>query len=66
MERTLHRCSREPQDSGRKAVSARHKAAAPSSTIPDDWDEVLSEEEEDNQRIWDNACDIFSRAYYLL
>jgi hypothetical protein len=57
-ERNLQRCSREPQDSGGKAVSARHKAAASSSTVPDDWDEASSSEEEDNQKVWDNAYGI--------
>jgi hypothetical protein len=50
-------CSREIQD-GRKAISARHKErAALSNAIPDDWDEETSSGEEDNQIIWDNACD---------
>ena len=44
---------------GRKAVSARHKeGAALSNAIPDDWDQETSSGEEDNQTIWDNACDI--------
>ena len=51
----FHRGLHEPQDIGGKAVSTSHKAAASSGTIPDDWDEASSEEE-DNQRIWDNAC----------
>jgi len=42
-------------DRGGRAVSARHKAAALSSAIPDDWDDATSSGEEDNQRIWDNA-----------
>jgi hypothetical protein len=51
--------SREIQD-GRKAVSARHKEGATlSNAIPDDWDEETSSGEEDNQIVWDNACDIF-------
>jgi len=41
-------------DSGKKAVSARHKPTAPSSTVPDDWDDASSSEE-DNQKIWDDA-----------
>jgi len=56
---SLHRDSREPQDIGGKAGSTSHKAAAPSSTVPDDWDEASSEEE-DNQMIWDNACVLLS------
>src|SRR5579863_6033596 len=59
MECNLQRCSRKPQDSDGKAISARHKAAAPSNTVPDDWDEASSSEEEDNQKIWDNAYGIF-------
>jgi len=38
-----------------KAVSARHKGAALSNAIPDDWDDAPSSGEEDSQRIWDNA-----------
>jgi hypothetical protein len=54
--------TRERSQDGRKAISARHKErAALSNAIPDDWDEETSSSgEEDNQQIiWDNACDIF-------
>ena len=43
---------------GRKKAAAR-AAASLSNAIPDDWDEETSSGEEDNQIIWDNACDIF-------
>jgi hypothetical protein len=52
----------------RKAVSAQGAAAAALSTtvIPDDWDEETSSGEEDNQIIWDNACDILSHLSFFL
>ncbi|KAI9508263.1 hypothetical protein F5148DRAFT_935399 [Russula earlei] len=44
-------------DDSRNALYARHKAIAPSSAVPDDWDQAPSSGEEDNRRIWDNAND---------
>jgi hypothetical protein len=49
--------ARDRQDGRKAAVSARHKEGA--AAIPDAWDEETSSAEEDNQMIWDNACDIY-------
>jgi hypothetical protein len=50
----------EPQDAGGTGVPARQKAPVPIRAIPDHWDDdPSSSDEEDSQKIWEDAYVIF-------